>query len=186
MTRTIASATPTILSLAAALVTLTATAGTATAQTPPRLPTSRNAVYFELGGNAILYSLNYDRRLNDTWTGRAGLMAASVSATDERTGERANATIAIMPVMINALLGRGTHRLELGVGPLFAIGGGELDDPELGDVEEFSAAGLAGVTSTIGYRRQPADGGFVFRASLNPFYSGSAQIWAGLSVGWSF
>jgi hypothetical protein len=71
-------------------------------------------------------------------------------------------------------------------GPLFALGGGRLENAEVGSVDEFRAAGLAGVTSTIGYRRQPSDGGFVFRASLNPFYSGSAQIWAGLSAGWSF
>jgi hypothetical protein len=170
--------------LAAAVFALTVAATTAAAQNP--MPTARNAAYFELGGNALLYSINYDRRLNNTWTGRAGFMIVSAEGTDQNTGERAEVSIAIIPVMINALLGRGTHRLELGAGPLFGIGGGSIEGPEVGDVEEFSAAGLAGVTTTFGYRRQPLDGGFVFRASLNPFYSGKPQLWAGLSAGWSF
>jgi SpoU rRNA methylase family enzyme len=184
MMRTFADMTRIVPSLAAAAFALTAAAGTAAAQSP--VPTARNAAYFELGGNALLYSVNYDRRLNNTWTGRAGFMIFSAEGTDQDTGERVEVSIAIIPVMMNALLGRGTHRLELGAGPLFGIGGGQVEDPEVGDVEEFSAAGLAGVTTTFGYRRQPLDGGFVFRASLNPFYSGSPQLWAGLSAGWSF
>jgi hypothetical protein len=170
--------------LAAAALLLAGAAATAAAQNP--VPTAPNAVYFELGGNALLYSVNYDRRLNNTWTGRAGFMIVSAEGTDPDTGERAEVSIAIIPVMINALLGRGTHRLELGAGPLFGIGGGRIEDPEVGDVDEFSAAGLAGVTTTFGYRRQPLNGGFVFRAALNPFYSGKPQLWAGISAGWSF
>jgi hypothetical protein len=95
-------------------------------------------------------------------------------------------SVAIIPLMANALVGRGTHRLELGIGPLFAIGGGRVEDAEVGDIDRFSAAGLAGVTSTFGYRRQPMNGGFVFRAALNPFYSEQPQLWAGLSIGWAF
>jgi hypothetical protein len=184
MTRTFADTTRIVPSLTAAAFALTAAAGTAAAQNP--VPTARNAAYFELGGNAILYSVNYDRRFTNTWTGRAGFMVVSASGTDTDTGERVEFSLAIFPVMANALLGRGTHRLELGAGPLFGIGGGRVEDPEVGDVEEFSGAGLAGVTTTFGYRRQPLNGGFVFRASLNPFYSGRPQLWAGLSAGWSF
>jgi hypothetical protein len=113
-------------------------------------------------------------------------MVVSATGIDEETGERVEFGLAIIPVMVNGLLGRGTHRLELGIGPLFGIGGGRIEDHEVGDVEEFSGAGLAGVTSTFGYRRQPLNGGFVFRAALNPFYSGRPQLWAGLSAGWSF
>jgi hypothetical protein len=184
MMRAFLHTTRTLPPLAAAAFALTAAAATAAAQSP--MPTARNAAYFELGGNAILYSVNYDRRFNNTWTGRAGFMIVSAEGTDQDTGERAEVSLAIIPVMMNALLGRGTHRLELGAGPLFGIGGGSIEDPEVGDVDEFSAAGLAGVTTTFGYRRQPLDGGFVFRASLNPFYSGKPQLWAGISAGWSF
>jgi hypothetical protein len=177
-------ATGTVSLLSAAVLLLATTASATAAQSAE--PTARNAAYFELGGNALLYSVNYDRRFTNTWTGRAGFMIVSVSGTDADTGERVEFGLAIIPVMANALLGRGTHRLELGAGPLFGIGGGRIEDPEVGDVEEFSGAGLAGVTTTFGYRRQPLDGGFVFRASLNPFYSGRPQLWAGLSAGWTF
>jgi hypothetical protein len=184
MIRTFAATTRMVPSFAAAVLMLTTAAGTIAAQNPE--PSARNAAYFELGGNALLYSVNYDRRFTNTWTGRAGFMVVSAEGTDPDTGDRVEASLAIVPVMMNALLGRGTHRLELGFGPLFAMGGGEIEDAEVGDVDEFSAAGLAGVTSTFGYRRQPLNGGFVFRAALTPFYSGGPQIWAGLSAGWSF
>jgi hypothetical protein len=174
----------TISLLVAAFLLLATTGGNVASQAAA--PSAVNAVYFELGGNAIAYSVNYERRLNDTWSGRAGFMIVSASGVDVDTGDEVDVSVAIIPLMANALVGRGTHRLELGIGPLFAIGGGEIEDAELGEVDEFSAAGLAGVTSTFGYRRQPRDGGFVFRASLNPFYSERVQLWAGLSVGWAF
>jgi hypothetical protein len=170
--------------LAAAFVVLGAIENGVSAQAVQL--SARNAAYFELGGNGILYSFNYDRRFNDTWTGRAGFMIVSANGIDEDTGDEVDVDIAIIPLMINALVGRGTHRLELGIGPLFAIAGAQVEDAEVGDIDEFSAAGLAGVTSTFGYRRQPTNGGFVFRAALNPFYSGQPQLWAGLSVGWAF
>ena len=174
----------TISLLVAAVLLLATTGGKVASQAAA--PSAVNAVYFELGGNAIVYSVNYERRLSDTWSGRAGFMIVSASGVDVDTGDQVDASVAIIPLMANALVGRGTHRLELGIGPLFAIGGGQVEDAEVGDVDEFSAAGLAGVTSTFGYRRQPRDGGFVFRASLNPFYSERPQLWAGLSVGWAF
>jgi opacity protein-like surface antigen len=174
----------------AVAIALFAVASTAAAQAPvPQpapIPTAQNAVYFELGGNGIIYSVNYDRRFNNTWTGRAGFMVISAQATDTDTGDRVDVSLGVFPVMINALLGRGTHRLELGVGPLFAAGGGQIENADVGQVEEFSGAGLAGVTGTFGYRRQPLDGGFLFRAGLVPFYSGGPQIWAGISAGWAF
>jgi hypothetical protein len=174
----------TIFLLIAAVLLLTTAHGDVAAQTVA--PSARNAVYFELGGNAILYSVNYERRLTDTWSGRAGFMIVSASGVDEDTGDEVDVSLGIIPLMANALVGRGTHRLELGIGPLFLIGGGQIEDAEVGEVDEFSAAGLAGVTSTFGYRRQPRDGGFLFRASLNPFYSEKLQLWAGLSVGVAF
>jgi len=72
----------------------------------------------------------------------------------------------------------------MGVGPLFAAG--SVDDLETTSDSEISS-GLAGVTSTFGYRFQPARGGFVFRVGLIPFYSANEfQLWAGISVGLAF
>lgn len=148
-------------------------------------PGARDAVYFELGGNAALYSLNYERRLGDRTAARAGLMFVAVEASNEGTGERASVNLALLPLMLNGLIGDGSGRLELGIGPLFGFAGGNATDVE-GAVIDFSGAGLAGITSTIGYRYHPPDGGLIFRGGLVPFYSGGPQLWAGLSLGYAF
>ena len=148
-------------------------------------PMAKNALYLELGGNAIAYSFNYERRLSDGFAARVGFMYLGVSGEDSDTGEQVDVDIAIIPVMANWLLGDGAGRLELGVGPLFGIGSGEVEDVE-GDTDEFDAVGPAGVTTTIGYRYQPVDGGIVFRAGVTPYWSGDPGIWGGLSVGWAF
>lgn len=157
-------------------------AGQQGAAPPPA--TARNAIYAELGGNGLLYTLNYDRRIRNHVTGRAGLMFISLSGTDE-DGSRVEATVAFVPLMVNRLIGSGAGRFELGIGPVFGFAGGEIDDVEDEDVE-FTGLGLAAVSSTIGYRYQPLDGGLVFRAGLTPFYSGSLQVWGGLSIGVAF
>jgi len=90
--------------------------------------------------------------------------------------------IGIFPITASYLVGAGSHRLELGAGPLLVMAGGNLE--EYGTV---STDGFAGMTSTFGYRYQPADGGFLFRIGLTPFYSdGRPQIWGGLSLGYAF
>lgn len=147
-------------------------------------PPAPNAVYLELGGNALLYSINYDRRFRDNISGRAGLMFMTISGTAE-TGEAADVNIALVPLMANLLVGDGNGRLELGAGPLIGLAGGDVQDVEGNDFE-FSGVGLAGVTTTFGYRYQRPTGGFLFRASLVPYYSGGPQLWGGLSAGWAF
>lgn len=140
---------------------------------------SQNSVYVELGGNGLFYSVNYDRRFTNNVSGRFGFMifgGQSEQATDDQIG------VGIFPVTANYLVGTGSHRLELGVGPVLMVAGGDLE--EYGTV---SAGGIAGVTSTFGYRYQPMEGGFLFRIGLTPFYSdGRPQLWAGLSLGYAF
>jgi hypothetical protein len=144
-----------------------------------------NAIYVELLGNALLYSANYERRLSDGFAARVGFMYIGASGTDSETGEHVDVEFAVFPVMANFLLGEGAGRLELGIGPLFAFGSGEVEDIE-GETEELDAFGPAGVTSTIGYRHHPVDGGLVFRAGLTPYWSGDPGIWGGVSIGWAF
>lgn len=141
-------------------------------------PPASNAVYLELLGNGALYTVNYDRRFADHWSGRIGFMVVTAQAEEPVNDE---VGVAILPVMVNYLAGAGSHRLELGIGPLFGIVGGELE--EYGG---FAGVGLAGVTTTFGYRYQPPGGGFVFRIGLTPFYSGMPQLWGGLSLGYAF
>ncbi len=140
---------------------------------------SRHSVYVEGLGNGLLYSVNYERRFTRSLAGRAGFMIVggqSDQATDDQVGA------GVFPIMVNYLAGSGSHHLELGGGPVFLLVGGDLE--EYGTV---SAGGAAGVTTTFGYRYHPVDGGFLFRVGLTPFYSdGRPQLWAGLSLGYSF
>ncbi len=145
----------------------------------PNPQSAKHSVYLELGGNAGIYTVNYDRKFADHFSGRVGFMVfggQSDQPTDDQIG------VAIFPITANYLASSGSHRLELGAGPLFMAAGGELE--RYGSV---GGAGFAGVTSTFGYRYQPVGGGFVFRIGLVPFYSASRpQLWAGLSLGYSF
>lgn len=139
-----------------------------------------HSIFLEGLGNAGLYSVNYDHRFASSLSLRAGF--SIVGATDQQT--RQEVSLLIVPVTFNYLAGGANHNLEMGIGPLFAAG--SVDDVETGSDAGISS-GLAGVTSTFGYRYQPADGGFVFRAGLVPFYSADEfQLWAGISVGMAF
>lgn len=131
---------------------------------------ARDAVYFEFLGNGLLYSINYDRRLTDVVSVRAGMMVMGAIAS---------------PVTVNALLGGGSHRLELGAGALLISAPGELaketEDEGLEDVRAVTA------TATVGYRYQPRRGGFVFRAGFTPILvDGVGLPWAGVSLGYAF
>lgn len=83
--------------------------------------------------------------------------------------------------MINYFIGSGSHKLEIGGGATFGYG-------------------YLGPTLTLGYRYQPKEGGFVFKAGFTPFDgvvptfssagSGSNSTgihpWVGISFGHCF
>lgn len=145
---------------------------------------ARNSIYAEIGGNALLYSLNYDRRLQDNVTARGGFMYVSAEGQDEN-GNQVDVSVAFFPLMMNLLVGTGSGRLELGAGPVLAMASGEAETLEEGEIE-LSAFGLGAFATTVGYRYQPVHGGFVFRAGLTPFYSSGFMVWGGLSFGYAF
>jgi hypothetical protein len=148
-------------------------------------------IYAELLGNGGLYSINYGRRLGGGVSACVG--AASwetegnffVSVPDERH------RFLLAPVLLNLLTGAGTHHLELGGGVL--VGTETVTRARSGQSERFT---LLSATGTLGYRRQPADGGFVFRIGVTPIYGfGSEEaaypdkgffLSGGLSLGVSF
>ena len=145
---------------------------------PVETPLARHSVFLEGLGNAGLYSINYDHRFSEDFSLRAGF--STYGGEDTSTGARA--TLVFVPITANYLAGGENHNFEMGIGPIFA--GGSVSDTEVGPL---AAGGFAGVTSTVGYRYQPADGGFVFRVGVLPFYSADKfQLWGGLSFGYSF
>ncbi len=137
---------------------------------------ARSSVYLELLGNAGIYSVNYDRLLSPTASGRIGVMLFSVNGRSPNGG---NVTVTLVPVMVNYLKGNN-HKFEVGVGPLFAFASGKFD--EIG----FEESGVGG-TATIGYRYQPQKGGFNFRVGFTPiFASGGVLPLVGVSFGFGF
>ena len=140
---------------------------------------ARNSIYLEILGNGLLYSLNYDHKIFDHLSARIGGMYLGVneSTSDSRV------SLLLVPVMANYLVGSGSSRLEIGAGLTLGSVGGDIDAAG-GD---FDKGGVAAFTSTIGYRLQPTNGGFLFRIGFTPIFTANGFLpWAGLSLGGTF
>jgi len=143
---------------------------------------ARNALYLELLGNALFYSLNYERFLSNDVSLRVGAMFFSVRASDGDRDADGSATVLILPLMVNYLgIGSADNMLELGLGIsiLYASARGDL----ISDSRDVDGATVAG-TATIGYRHAPHDGGFHFKIGLTPVFGlGGFLPWPGISFG---
>jgi hypothetical protein len=141
-----------------------------------RYEEAKNAVYVEVGGNGVGYTINYDRKLGDKFSLRGGIEFWGVVSSEGGAG------IVLAPVMVNYLAGRGDNRLELGLGKLFAqVGAGYSDS------QYWSRINGDTWTGTIGFRHQPRRGGFLFRVGLTPIIvKDFTFLWAGGSVGIAF
>jgi hypothetical protein len=117
------------------------------------------AVFAEIFGRSLDFSLNYDRRfLNqvDGWGFCAGIGVV------ENEGNNDNNNYFSIPVSVNYLAGRNGKYLEVGAGLTYfnAI----IDNTGGASSSGNSVIG----TFIIGYRNQPIRGGFMFRAGFSP------------------
>lgn len=125
-----------------------------------------NSIFIEGGGPGLLYSLNYERRVEQDYGLRIGFsyVGLSASSTSGGTTTTASASFFTVPVTVNYLgINSGNHALELGAGAtaIFFRGAGS-SGPIAG-----SGSGMVPLgTVSVGYRRQPMDGGFQFRIGL--------------------
>jgi hypothetical protein len=139
---------------------------------------AKNAVYFEFGGQGILYSLNYERRIAQYASLRLGFTAWRTRSSTTRSGFTG------FPIMINFLTGKRNSNFEAGVGLVPAIVGVGISN---GIVSGSDKSTLVLLTGTFGYRYQPLKGGFLFRIGLNPIISREkAIILPGISLGGTF
>ena len=137
----------------------------------------QNQLYLELGGNAVLYSFNYERILPDNFTLRAGISYLPGLIIVE-------GTFFLIPVSGSYLIGSESSKLEIGLGATLFTGT---------DVEIFGYDGTAEtlifLTGIVGYR-YISQGGFVFRVAFTPYYHSDADPEfipsAGLSFGFLF
>lgn len=127
--------------------------------------------YAELGGPGLA-SLNFDTRFSKTnggFGGRAGIGGFSLDGSG----------VIFIPVGLNYLLGkddRSFFELGAGVTPVFTTGDAS------GDFSETFGHVI------LGYRMQPADGGFTFRAFVSPVFGSGFFIpyYGGVSFGYKF
>lgn len=132
----------------------------------------RNSIYFELAGSGGLGSINFEQSFYKknftelTW--RAGLSFAPI--------DKNNGIGIVFPVMINALLGKSSHKLDLGIGQGITV------------TTKGSAFLLT--TAVIGYRFQPSSKPWFWRVGYTPLISYlidfQVQHWGGVSVGYTF
>lgn len=131
------------------------------------------SVYFELGGPGLA-SFNFDTRFGpreDGFGGRIGVGGFSIDGSGA----------VFVPIGINYLLGKDTRNyFEIGAGvtPVFVTG-------DLTDGDNFSET-FGHVL--FGYRMQPKDGGFTFRAFISPVFGNGFFVpyYGGVSFGYKF
>jgi hypothetical protein len=141
--------------------------------------TKSRAVYVELLGNGLGYSFNYDQRFKNRLDGLGFKAGASYFAL-------AGASAATFPVGVNYLLGKRGKYFELGLGATYLFAADRSNNFSPVNNQAF-ADGITG-NMILGYRSEPEDGGFLFRASITPFF-GNGIFWplfAGVSFGYAF
>jgi hypothetical protein len=136
------------------------------------------SVFFELGGPGLA-SVNYDMRFTKSEKGiggRVGLGGFSITDFDERV------SFLFVPIGINYLMSKDEKNyFEVGTGFTPVIASSKFDN----DKESFTTTfGHL----TFGYRLQPKNGGFTFRAHMTPVFGKGFFIpyWASLSFGYKF
>lgn len=131
-----------------------------------RIVTDRSpqAVYFGIGGSGPLFSANYDRRFGKKLNGLG--FTAGVGFFGE-TGT----TIFSIPASLNYLFGRQNHFMELAAGATFATAASS----DFFDGSRSTGSVVFGHAS-LGYRYQPAKGGFFARTGVSPLFAESDYV----------
>jgi len=143
---------------------------------PAIAQTAAKAVYVEIGGPGLA-SINYDMRLQKKEDGlgfRVGIGGYNVD------GESA----LFVPVGLTYLIGKDQRNyFEMGAGVTFV----SLNDGFSSDNNNNHFNNTFGHLY-FGYRLQPKNGGFLFRAGIVPVFNsqGFVPYYAGISFGYKF
>jgi hypothetical protein len=151
------------------------------------------SVYVELGGRALMYSLNFDMRAakgsRNGWGISGGFSRWGFVLVEDGRSNYVDHALNLLPISINYLLGKKRHLLELGAGATFILGGLKgynIEENAFVD-KATSATGMYG-HFLLGYRYAPPVNGIMLRLSATPLFTSSSEIrlWAGLSIGFQF
>jgi hypothetical protein len=154
---------------------------------------ARNTIFAEAGGNAIWYSVNYDRILFRN----KHKISLRVGASFLRDDDSESSPRYFIPVELNFMKGKKNH-IEYGFGFMFN------HNPSKSKTVNYYVITL----KPLGYRLQKEDGGFFFKANLlilviaaktetfhSPNYYGYYSIrnneqrvipWAAIGLGYTF
>lgn len=152
----------------------------------------RQNIYVELGGNGVAFNAMYESRLKKSADGigfKAGL-GGFTSAYEK---------VFTLPLGVNWLLTKDNkHFFEMGFGATFLHYEDKFDwgwpggsyDPYPVDVAGLSIDAKNSVYGhmTLGYRRQPANGGIMWGVAVTPQFNenGFWPVWIGFKFGYSF
>lgn len=130
---------------------------------------SKNAFFVELGGNGLIFSANYDRRLSGNFGAKVGL--GYLGGSGNSSG------ILTIPVQGNFLLGKNGKYFEIGLGATYVGGTGELFDDKLSSVVG---------TASFMYRYQPINSGVMWKIGITPILAEGVffPYWLGLGIGY--
>jgi hypothetical protein len=155
---------------------------------------AENAIYLDLLGPGLFYSINYDRMLTDDLSARIGFSYLSFGASAESSDGSASAEASFgywaIPLTVSYLgIGSYSNMLEVGGGPVIMhVRGSGIVEADGDSAEAGASTTLFAATAMVGYRHQPADGGFVFRVGASPVMAFGAGLlpWGYLSLGAAF
>ncbi|AWW31947.1 hypothetical protein DN752_18385 [Echinicola strongylocentroti] len=121
-------------------------------------PRSEN-IYAELGGPG-LFTFNYDTRFNSESNGLGARVGVGYIGVD-------GYSLLSIPIGLNYLMGNEEEGkyFEVGINGAYT----SSSDNWYEDEEDPDGSHVLG-SLVFGYRKQPMDGGFTFRAGLSPYF----------------
>lgn len=151
---------------------------------PPPIAHGSNAVFAEVLGNGLLYSLNYERFL---WPVPIGLRIGAsffTYAVSDVSGS-GNLTLLTFPLTASYYWGTLRHKLQLGLGATFLYTSASSDST--GTTYGSTGLGVA-ATAIVGYRYLPVGRGVTFGGGFTPLLRASRGLlpWGGVDVGYVF
>lgn len=130
------------------------------------------SIFLEIAGSGGFGSINYERQfykrniIELSW--RVGFSMTPI--------DRNNGTALIFPVMVNSLIGKSAHKLELGIGQGITI-------------TTKGSPFILGLAS-VGYRYQADNSNWFYKINYTPIISYlfdvQVQQWGGIGVGYRF
>lgn len=173
------------LSLAGVICTCSASAQQSNIQTADfrmKLPSDKNEraqnLFFELGGQGLQYSVNYDTRFSDRRNGFGGRIGLGFFTSK---GNK----IANIPLSLNYLLGKGRHFAEFGVGTSVLLSNSS-GPPAPGYFPP--AKSIVYYTTNMSYRFQPIHKGIFLQTGVGPVFNTNFELvfYFGIGLGYTF